>query len=53
MDAADCRLVVGVAEWLFGEVLLDVRSKPADQRSSSFRPFIWRSVAERMAGMLW
>ena len=25
MDAADCRLVAGVAEWLFGEVLLDVR----------------------------
>ena len=52
MDAADCRLVAGVAEWLFGEVLLDVRSKPADQRSSSFRPVIWRSVAELMPGML-
>ena len=53
MDAADCRLVAGVAEWLFGEVLLDVRFKPANQRSSSFRPVIWRSVAELMAGMLW
>ena len=53
MDAADCRLVAGVAEWLFGEVLLDVRFKPADLRSSSFRPVIWRSVAELMAGMLW
>ena len=53
MDATDCRLVAGVAEWLFGEVLLDVRSRPADQRSSSFRPVIWRSVAELMAGMLW
>ena len=52
MDAADCRLVVGVVEWLFGEVLLDVRPKPADQRSSSIRPVIWRSVAEMMAGML-
>ena len=53
MDAADCRLVAGVAEWLFGEVLLDLRSKPADQRSSSFWPVIWRSVAEMVAGMLW
>ena len=52
MDAADCRLVTGVAEWLFGEILLDVRSKPADQRSLSFRPVIWRSVAELLAGML-
>ena len=31
MDAADCRLITGVAEWLFDEVLLDVRPKPADQ----------------------
>ena len=38
---------------LFGEVLLDVRLKPADQRSSSFRPVILRSVAELMAEMLW
>ena len=52
MDAADGRLVAGVAEWLFGEVLLDVRLKPADQRSSSIRPIIWRSVTELMAGML-
>ena len=52
MDAADGRLVAGVAEWLFGEVLLDSRFKPAGQRSSSFRPVIWRSVAELMAGML-
>ena len=36
-----------------GEVLPDVRFKPADQRSSSFRPVIWRSMAELMAGMLW
>ena len=53
MDAADCRLVAGVAEWLFGEVLLDVRFIQADQRSSSIRLVIWRSVAELMAGMLW
>ena len=53
MDAADCRLVAGVAEWLFGEVLLDVRFIPADQRASSFRPVIWWLVAELMAGMLW
>ena len=46
MDAADCRLVDGVAEWLFGEELLDVRSNSADQRSSSYRPDIWRSLAE-------
>ena len=58
MDAADGRLEAGVvlgvvAAWRFGEVLLDVRSKPADQRSSSFRPVIWRSVTELMAGKLW
>ena len=53
MDAADCRLVAGVAEWLFGEVLLNVRFKLADQRSSLFWPVIWRSVAELMAGILW
>ena len=53
VDAADCRLVAGVAEWLFGEILLDVRFKPTDKRSSSFRPVIWWSVAELMAGMLW
>ena len=53
VDAADGRLVASVAEWLFGEALLDVRFKPADQRSSSFRPVIWRSVAELMAGVLW
>ena len=53
MDATDFRLVAGVAEWLFGEVLLDVRLKPVDQRSSSFRPVIWRAVAELMAGTLW
>ena len=33
-----CRLVAGIDEWLFGEVLQDVRFKPADQRSSSCRP---------------
>ena len=53
MDATDCRLVAGVVEWLFGEVLLDVRFKPADQISSLFRPVIWRSVAELMTWMLW
>ena len=53
MDAADCQHVAGVAEWLFGEVLLDVGFNPADQRSLSFRPMIWRSVSELVAGMLW
>ena len=43
MDAADCQLVAGAAEWLLGEVLLDFRSKPADQRSSSFRPVCGRA----------
>ena len=52
MDAAYGRHVAGVVEWLFGEVLLDVRFKPADLRTSSFRPGIWRSVAELMAEML-
>ena len=53
MDAADGRLVAGVVEWLFGEVLLDVRLQPADLKSSSIMPVIWRSVAELMVGMLW
>ena len=53
MDAVDGRLVADVAERLFGDVLLDVRCKPADLRSSSIRPVIWRTVAELMAGMLW
>ena len=53
MDAADGRLIPGAAEWRVGEVLLDARSKPADQRSSSIRPVIWRSVVELMARMLW
>ena len=45
MDAADCRLVAGVAEWFFGEVLHDVRLRPAGLRSVD--------PAELMAGMLW
>ena len=51
VDAADGRLVAVVVEWLFDEVLLDVGFNPADHRSSSFWPVIWRSVAELMAGM--
>ena len=53
LDAADGRLVAGDVERLFSEVLLDVRLKMVDQRSSSIRSVIWRSVAELMAGMLW
>ena len=53
VDAADGQLVAGVVEWLIGEVLLDVRAKPADQRSSSIWPVIWWSVTDLMAGMLW
>ena len=53
MDAADCRLVADVVERLIGEVLLDVKFKLADQRSSSFRPVFWQPVAELMEGMLW
>ena len=26
VEAADCRIVAGVAEWLFGEVLLDMET---------------------------
>ena len=33
-------LLIGVAEWLYGEVLLDVRFKSNDPRSSLFRPVI-------------
>ena len=43
MDAADGRLVAGAVEWLFGEVLLNIRFKPADQRSSSIRPVCGRA----------
>ena len=56
VDAADCRLVAGASEWLFGEVLPDDRSKPADQRSSSFRPVICGRADGRdvvVDGMLW
>ena len=49
MDAADGRLLAGVVEWLFGEILPDVMFIPADQRSLSIKLVIWRSVA----GMLW
>ena len=45
MDAADGRHVGGVVGWLFGEVLLDFRLRPADQRSSSIRFVVWLSVA--------
>ena len=37
LDAAGGQLITGVIEWLFGDVLLDVGLKPADQRSSSIR----------------
>ena len=38
MDAADGRLVAGIAEWLFGEVLLDVRvNRPIRDRCRSGR----------------
>ena len=37
MDADDSRLVAGVVEWLFNEVLQDVRCKPTDQRSLLIR----------------
>ena len=53
VDAADGRHVASVIERLFGEVLLDVWSKPADQRSSPIRSVTWRSVDELMTGMLW
>ena len=53
MDATDSRHVAGAIEWLFGEVLLDVRFMPVDQSSSSIRPVIWRSMAELIVGMLW
>ena len=58
MDAADFRLVAGVAEWLFGEVLLDVWFNPADQRSSklaSYQTVCGRAVGRDVVvgGMLW
>ena len=53
MDVSDCRLVANVTEWLYGEVLLDARLNPTDQRLLSFRSVIWQSVAELMAEMLW
>ena len=53
MDAADGRFIAGVAKWLFGEVMLEIRFKPTDLRSSSIWPVIWLFVAELMAGILW
>ena len=55
VDAADFRYVPGVAEWLFGEVLLDVRPIPVHQRSSSFRPVCDRAEGRDVVvdGMLW
>ena len=53
MEAANGRFVAGVVEFLFGEALLDVWPKQADQRSSTIRSVTWRSAAELMAGMLW
>ena len=53
VDAADGRLVAGVVEWLFGEVLLDVRFKLANERSLLIRPVIRRSVVKLMTVMLW
>ena len=49
---ADLWLVAHCDLWLFGEVLLDIRFKPADQISSLFRSVIWRSVAELVVGLL-
>ena len=37
MGAADGHNVASGVEWLFGDVLLDVRLKLADQRKSSIR----------------
>ena len=55
MDAADCRLVAGVAEWLFGEILLDVRFKPADQILSSIWSVCGRADGRDLVvdGMIW
>ena len=49
VDAADGRHEADVDEWLFSEILQDVRFRPDDQRLSSIRSDIRRSVA----GMLW
>ena len=40
--------VAGVAEWLISDVFLDDSYKPADQRPSSIRMVIRRSVAEML-----
>ena len=45
MDAVDGWLATGVVECLFDEVLMDVRFRLADLRSS----LIWQSMAELMA----
>ena len=50
MDAVDCRHVSGVAEWLFGEALLDARSRPVDHLAVSGRADGRDVVAD---GMLW
>ena len=53
MDAADGRIEAGVMEWLFVEVLLDVRSKLADQSSSSNRPIRDLHRTGQSSGGLW
>ena len=52
MYAADGRLVAGVAEWLFGEVLLDVRFNPANQRSSSII-YLAASTRRKIDDLMW
>ena len=49
MDAAYCRLVAGVAEWLFDEVLLDVRLRPAGHLAVCGRADGGDVVADGMA----
>ena len=64
VDAADCRLVVGVSEWLFGGELLDSRLNPeivvvpvcgrADGREVVVDGMLWRTAGKsaRYAGDL-
>ena len=48
MHAADVRLVADIVEWPFGEVLLDVRLKPADHLAVCGRADGWDVVVNGM-----
>ena len=51
VDAADGRFIADAVDWLFGEVLLDVRSKPADQIYGGVWQSWWQGCCGRWHAM--